>query len=169
MPLPATWHTLPHVGCAGRKRPGRVACAHTQVRGLLRGGRTTQRHPGNRLRAEIQCGILPALPGIVAQASLPRQTLGIGVGQREIPPRPRTPTLVEAPAQTPHALVLAPIQARDQPDRTRLETYATSGNPQSTLPNPREHHGCCVRALQIMGEAKSAVGQAMRHYLRRCV
>jgi Arc/MetJ family transcription regulator len=26
-----------------------------------------------------------------------------------------------------------------------------------------------VRALQIMGEAKSAVGQAMRHYLRRCV
>ena len=169
MPLPTAWHALPHVGAARRQRPGHFTCADPQVRGLLRGGWATHRQTGNRLRAEIQRRILPAFPGDIAQASLARQALGIGVGQRQVPPRPRPPTLVEPAAQTAHAIVLAAIQPGPQSHRTRLETYAPAGNPQSALPNPRRYHECRVQALQTLGKAEPAVKTIMRHYLSRYV
>jgi len=169
MPLPATRHALPHVGAAGAKRPDRTACADPQVGGLLRGGQRRHWQTGNALRAEIQRRIFPALLATAAQASLPRQMLGAGAGQRQVPPRPRTRALAEPAPRATHAIVLATIQSRAQSRRTRMETRAPLGNPQSALPDTGRHHGCRERALWTLGKIESAIGKTMRHYLRRCV
>jgi len=74
MPLPATRHPLPYVGAAGRQSPHPLACAHSQVRGVLWRSQHPHRQTGYRLRADIQRRVLPALLDAPAQAPLPWQT-----------------------------------------------------------------------------------------------
>lgn len=125
MPFPATRHALPHGGTTGRQRPRCAACADTQVCGMLRIGQSPHRQAGHRLRADIQCRIIPALLGAVAQAPSARQAFG--VGQRPIPPRPCAPALVARAPHTPDAVVQAAIQSRTQSDRKGLEADAPIG------------------------------------------
>ena len=44
MPLPTTWHPVPHVGAARDQGSGPAPCAHPQVGRLLRGRQFAHRH-----------------------------------------------------------------------------------------------------------------------------
>src|SRR6202521_3755569 len=165
MPLPATWHPLPHVGAAGRQRPSPAPCTHPQVGGVLRGGEPTHRQTGYHLRAEVQRRILPTLPATTAHPSPTRQAPDIGARQRQVPPRPRAPALAAPTPQATHPIILATLQPRAQSDRTGLEADAPIGHPQSALPNARRHPQCRTRALRTLGKTESSVATARRHYL----
>jgi hypothetical protein len=169
MPLPATWHTLPHVGAAGRQRPSPPACTYPQVGGLLRGGEPMHRPTGYHLRAEVQRRILSALPGATAHPSPTWQAPGLAARQRQVPPCPRAPTLVAPTPQATRAIVLTALQSRAQSHRTGLEADASLGYPQSTLPNAGGHSECRTRALRALGKTESAASSVMRHYLSRCI
>ena len=169
MPLPAARHALSNVGATRRQGSHPSACAHTQVRGVLRRGQYRYRQTGHGLRTHIQRRILPTLLDTPAQASLPRQATCLGARQRQVPPRPYAPALATRPPQGDHAHVPAAIQSRTQPSRAGLETHPPTGDPQSPLPNPRPCHRSRPRALQPLGQIQSTVGKTMRHYLRRCV
>lgn len=169
MPLPATRHTLSHVGTAGRQRPHPLACAYAQVGSVFRRGQRPYRETGYRLRADIQRGILPALLDAPAQAPFPQQAPRLGAGQRQVPPRPYATALAARAPQGTHTHVLAAIQSRTQSSRAGLETHPPIGDPQSTLPNSRPCRRSRARTLQPLGETQSTVGETMRHYLSRYV
>ena len=162
MPRPATWHALPHVGTAGRKRPDPTACTNPQVGGVLRSSASAHRQIGDRLRAEIQRRILSTLPGALAQASLAWQAPDLRARQRQVPPRPRTAAVAAPAPQGAHPTILAAIQSRAQPDRQSLEADPPIGHTQSTLPDSGRCHQRRARTLRILGQPESAVDQTMR-------
>jgi hypothetical protein len=169
MPLPATRHALSYVDATRRKGSRSIACAHAQVRGVLRGGKHSHRHAGHCIRVAVQWRVLPALSEKPPQTPFPRQAPRLGAGQRQAPPRSRAPALAATAAQGAHAFIPASMQSRTQPNRLGLEADMPTGHTQSALSNTRRCHRRCDGALRSMGQAQSTTTETMRHYLRRYV
>src|SRR5208283_2721996 len=169
MPFPTARYALSHVGATGRQRSSRTACADAQVGGLLRGSQYRGGHTSDTVRAEVQRRILPTLPGATAQASRSRQTLGTAPGQHPIPPRPISQALAGPAPQAANVTVLASVQPRSEPDRTRVKADAPLGDAQSALSDAGRYYERRNGALPVLETAKPTVNQTMRHYLRRYV
>ena len=169
MPFPATRYTLPNVGATRSERPHSFACAYAQVGCLLWRGEFGYWQAGHCLRTEIQRGFIRELSEVATQASAAQQTPSRNTGQRQIPPRARVALLSASIPQPTHTTISSSVQPRTQSDRARLEAGTLVGHPQPALRVTGRRSQRCARTFRDLGEAQSATGKIMRHYLGRYV
>ena len=87
MPLPTTWHPVPHVGAVRDQGSGPPPCAHPPVGRLLWGRPFAHRHGHPLSVRHVQRGHVRDLSVDAAATSLPRHAHGAGAGQCPRPPR----------------------------------------------------------------------------------
>ena len=76
MPLPTTWHPVPHVGAARDQGSDPAPCIHPQVGRLLRGRQFAHRHVRPLSVRHVQCGYVRDRSEDAAAASLPQHAHG---------------------------------------------------------------------------------------------
>lgn len=169
MPLPAARHALPHVGAPGDQRPGALARANAQVRGLLRGGQRAQRQVRVPERALVQRRDLRGLSEAAHSASRPRQAHGAGPGQCEVPPCAIACAAATKVLQGAHAAVPTALQSAAQHDRTALEACAPARHPQPVLRDPRGLDPGGLDPVPPLAKTQHGAAKIMLYHLGRCV
>ncbi len=133
MPLPTTWHPVPHVGAARDQGSGPAPCAHPQVGGVLRRCQFAQRHVRSLHVRYVQRGDVRDLSEDAAAASLPRHAYGAGTGQCSVPPRDSAQTVASKISRRTHPAVSATVQPATGPRRASLEAGPPHGDAQPVL------------------------------------
>ena len=135
MPFPAAWHALPNVGAAGVERPGAIACAHSQVDGLLRGRQLAFRKIRIFPERAIRCGDVRSVSEKTLAASLTRYAHGDRAGQCPIPPCHFTGPAVTQIQESVDLAVSATVQPTIGSSRACVEAGTSLGDTQSVLPH----------------------------------
>ena len=135
MPFPATWYALPNVDAARVERPGAIACAHSQVDGLLWSRQLAFRKIRIFPERAIRCGDVRSVSEKAIAASLTRCAHGDRAGQCPIPPCCFTGAVIAQIQESVDLAVSATVQPTIGSRRARVEIGTSLGNTQSVLPH----------------------------------
>ena len=169
MPLPTTWHPVPHVGAARDQGSGPAPCAHPQVGGLLWRGQSAQRQVRSLHVRDVRCRDVRDLSEDAAAASLPRHAYGAGTGQCPVPPRGSAQTVASKISRRAHPAVSATVQSAAGPRRASLEAGPPPGDAQPVLRHLGRRADRRLHMLRPLENTQLGAAEIMRHNLRRYV
>jgi hypothetical protein len=169
MPLPTTWHSVPHVGAARDQGSGAAPCAHPQVGRLLRGCQFAHRQVHPFAVRHVQRGYVRNLSEDAVAASLSWHAHGAGARQCPVPPRDLAQAVASNISRRAHPAVSAAVQSAAGPHRARLEARPPPGDTQSVLRHPGRRVDRHLHMLRPLENAQLGATEIMRHNLRRYV
>ncbi len=133
MPLPTTWHPVPHVGAARDQGSGPPLYTHPQVGRLFWGRPFAHRHGHPLSVRHVQRGHVRDLSEDAVATSLPRHAHGAGAGQCPRPPRGPAQPVASKISRRAHPAISAAGQSAAGPRRARLEAGPPPGDAKPVL------------------------------------